>query len=197
MHKNKIQHIGCAASVIVLYVGFGVPILSTEDAVRCFSIEHSRLRTAHFRAEVANHLRLQERECTEAVFENCRFPSVRCRNTDFSKARLTKTFLSHANIQNCNFEHADLRFVNLYKAQIWKSDLSHADMRSVRLEAATIMGCDLHEADLANIKLEECHYDAATKWPTGFDPRSHGAILSITLSPSSQDKDVADEVPSG
>jgi hypothetical protein len=47
-----------------------------------------------------------------------------------------------------------------------------------RLAAADLAGADLTATELTGAHLEGATYDARTKWPVGFDPHRHGAILS-------------------
>lgn len=42
---------------------------------------------------------------------------------------------------------------------------------------ASLVGADLTGAKLAGTKLVGARYDSRTRWPQGFDPRKHGALL--------------------
>jgi hypothetical protein len=60
----------------------------------------------------------------------------------------------------------DLRSVDLKDAFLDDVDLSDTDLRGVDLSGASLDGAHLLGA----------HYNAATRWPTGFDPGRHGAV---------------------
>ncbi len=40
------------------------------------------------------------------------------------------------------------------------------------------MGADFRGADLRGTDMHGTYYDARTRWPAGFDPLKHGAILT-------------------
>jgi uncharacterized protein YjbI with pentapeptide repeats len=54
--------------------------------------------------------------------------------------------------------------------------LRRAGMEGADLTRADLRGADLTGADLG-ADLGDARYDANTRWPAGFDPRKHGAIL--------------------
>jgi hypothetical protein len=62
----------------------------------------------------------------------------------------------------------DLRGEDLAGAFLVNTDLSDSDLR----------GVDLSGADLENACLRGALYDAHTRWPAGFDPTRHGAVLT-------------------
>jgi hypothetical protein len=61
----------------------------------------------------------------------------------------------------------DLRGMELQDAFLADVDLSDTDLRGVDLSAANLGGAYLVGA----------RYDLHTRWPDGFDPRAHGAML--------------------
>jgi uncharacterized protein YjbI with pentapeptide repeats len=42
---------------------------------------------------------------------------------------------------------------------------------------ATLMEANLTGADLTGARMHGAYYDAHTRFPAGFDPRAHGAVL--------------------
>lgn len=55
---------------------------------------------------------------------------------------------------------------DLSRARLCDADLTHADLREGRLLGA----------NLTSARLRGARYDAATRWPPGFNPRRHGAV---------------------
>jgi len=86
---------------------------------------------------------------------------------DFTSANLIK-----ANLSNANLSRAILRGANLTGA-----NLSGARFKNAKLINTRLAGADLSGADLTGAKLTGATYDAATIWPTGFDPVAAGATL--------------------
>jgi uncharacterized protein YjbI with pentapeptide repeats len=66
-----------------------------------------------------------------------------------------------------SLQGADLRGRNL-----WGADLRRANLRDADLRGANLGGALLAQADLTGAV-----YNRRTVWPTGFDPREHGALL--------------------
>lgn len=53
----------------------------------------------------------------------------------------------------------------------------HARLAGTRLAGSCFRKCDLRRADLAGADLRGLRYDRFTRWPAGFDPVEHGAVL--------------------
>ena len=70
----------------------------------------------------------------------------------------------------------DLRGADLQGADLRRSDLRGANLTGVNMPRANLRGTDLRGARLSSITLTRARYDAATRWPAGFDPRVYGAI---------------------
>jgi uncharacterized protein YjbI with pentapeptide repeats len=62
---------------------------------------------------------------------------------------------------------ADLRYADLRGADLTETELNQADLRGTNLAGAKLDGA----------KLAGAVYDRHTRWPAGFDPRKHGAVL--------------------
>jgi uncharacterized protein YjbI with pentapeptide repeats len=60
---------------------------------------------------------------------------------------------------------------DLYEANLVGANLNGVILREANLSGADLGGADLHGADLTGAK-----YNAATKWPDGFDPAAAGAV---------------------
>ncbi|MBV9865757.1 MAG: pentapeptide repeat-containing protein [Abitibacteriaceae bacterium] len=114
---------------------------------------------------------------------------------NFSHMNLVGTNLScvlhGANLQGANLRyavvssdltHASLRGANLQEADLldgtWiDTDFTHADMRRAHLHRV-----EFQQAKLTGANLRGLQYDSATKWPHGFNPKQHGAILVPSVS---------------
>jgi uncharacterized protein YjbI with pentapeptide repeats len=121
---------------------------------------------------------------------------------DLSKADLRGAILRHAcmwgtNLPGAQLQDADLRGAKLPFARLKGADLAGADLRGAILTEITgasyqfdapeylpqpIQQSDLYRimldaVDFAGVKLTGARYDVHTRWPAGFDPRQHGAVL--------------------
>lgn len=86
---------------------------------------------------------------------------------DLSGAKLTGAKLPGAKLEKASMTGADLTGASLTRAVLRGSDL-----RGARLQSADLTGADLTGANLANAL-----YDPQTRWPEGYDPLKHGALL--------------------
>jgi uncharacterized protein YjbI with pentapeptide repeats len=86
---------------------------------------------------------------------------------DLAGARLSGSVLRGAKLVKANLAGANLTGVELVN-----SSLQEADLRGAKLQ-----GADLTGANLTGIQLAGALYDAKTRWPSGFDPTRHGALL--------------------
>ncbi|MCQ4044723.1 pentapeptide repeat-containing protein [Streptantibioticus rubrisoli] len=93
---------------------------------------------------------------------------VRCIEADLRGARLVK-----ADVREADFSRADLREANLRKARAHDAVFAGADLR-----LADLRGCDLSGADLRQANLEGALASDLTVWPTGFDLRSAGVVVT-------------------
>lgn len=109
------------------------------------------------------------------------------RGANLSGADLVGVNLHGAYLGHANLEHADLRMAysrsanlskaNLSEAQLLGADLREADLSMADLYKADLRGANLIKADLLNANLIGSKYNRFTKWPEGFDPSAHGAVL--------------------
>jgi len=75
--------------------------------------------------------------------------------------------LAVVNLEGANLDRASLRGASLDKAYLKGTNLKRANLERANLEGAYLVG----------VNLEGAKYSTDTKWPDGFDPKSHGAIL--------------------
>jgi hypothetical protein len=63
-------------------------------------------------------------------------------------------------------------------SRVWleRVDFRGADLGEADFRDAQILGCDFRGANLEHADLTAATYDAATRWPEGFDPEEHGAM---------------------
>jgi uncharacterized protein YjbI with pentapeptide repeats len=90
--------------------------------------------------------------------------------------------ITPADLTNAQLLGATLRGAKLARGVLKGADLTKADLRSVvltgaNLQGAKLQGANLTGADLTGADLTNALYDAATRWPVGFDPQKHGALL--------------------
>jgi uncharacterized protein YjbI with pentapeptide repeats len=81
---------------------------------------------------------------------------------------------------------------NLTAALLTRADLSGANLTLAALGGAVLRGTKLFGANLDGVWLQDrpwrdadllgAFYDIHTRWPAGFDPHAHGAIL-VTAPP--------------
>lgn len=121
------------------------------------------------------------------------------RGANLRDANLRNSSLSEANLAGAVLVGADLREVQMALADLSGSDmrdvvalavvpidgvrrvvdmfgvnLRGADLRGADLSGVSILAADLREADLQGANLRGAIYDAETRFPEGFDPRSRG-----------------------
>lgn len=131
----------------------------------------------HFRTgEILVHLPgtvLQPDDLRGLSLEGADLRAERLRGFNLRDARLRGANLSDAVLNDCNLENADLvgcRMVgvSLRGARLRGADLRGADFRGSGAERVLTPG-RLEGADFFGAL-----YNAATRWPRGFDPAAHG-----------------------
>jgi uncharacterized protein YjbI with pentapeptide repeats len=101
--------------------------------------------------------------------------------SELEGAELEGANLSRANLTGSNLSWVHMWNGNLEGARLHAARLVGADLRGVSLVNTDLTGADLRKAVLAKqgfepAELTKARYDAGTRWPNGYDPRSHGAI---------------------
>jgi len=74
-------------------------------------------------------------------------------------------------------EEVKVESIDLSKVNLRALNLSEADLSDAILRMADLRATDLTHAKLAGADLDQAIYDEKTRWPEGFDPEKHGAIL--------------------
>jgi uncharacterized protein YjbI with pentapeptide repeats len=86
---------------------------------------------------------------------------------NLSGAVLFKANFERANLTGANFEGAQLHFACLTNANLSGASFEGANLHKAKLEGANLTGALLY-----GTKMEGVKWDAATKWPAGFDTRN-------------------------
>ena len=89
---------------------------------------------------------------------------------------LSRADLAGANLREANLNGADLRAAKLWLADLGGADLRRANLRNTDLRESNLVGADLRETNLQDTNLTGARYDSNTRWPSGFDPLSSGAL---------------------
>lgn len=101
-----------------------------------------------------------------------------------SRANLSGTDLSDGSLLGADLRQADLTGATLAGTFLRQADLRGAVLRDCRLSGkipfkvqhARLEGADLTGATIEMDQFQVC-YDHLTKWPEGFDPAAHGAVV--------------------
>lgn len=105
---------------------------------------------------------------------------------DFSNLDFSRANLSWMNLSGACFQGADLSWVNFSGADLVKTDfskganLTFANLSRADLTDADLRGAILDEANLEDTVLNNALYDSKTKFPSGFDPATSGAVTFET-----------------
>jgi uncharacterized protein YjbI with pentapeptide repeats len=92
-------------------------------------------------------------------------------------ANLAGANLLLASLVEAQLQGADLRGAFFTKARCFDADFRGADLRGADLRTAILAGADFRGADLRGADFERAKYDETTRWPEGFDPKKHGAMI--------------------
>jgi len=110
---------------------------------------------------VAKQARLGEVVCSKC----------KVKNADFTNAQLSFRQGGNAvQLTDTTFKGADLRGSNINTATLTNVDFSGANLTGVNLGNATLLNVNFEGAVLEETNFEGAKYDAATKFPAGFDP---------------------------
>jgi hypothetical protein len=80
-------------------------------------------------------------------------------------------------VKNEELAGTQWRYVNLRGVTFVNVDLRRANLEGADLRGATFAETDLRDANLAGADLTGVYFDRFTRWPAGFDPTAHGAVL--------------------
>jgi len=142
----------------------------SEDAPAGIVIRH--LRTGESLFHTAGNA-LRSEDLRGVCLEGADLRAEQLRGLDLRGARLRGSNLEEAALQDCCLDEADLAGCRLVGAWLRGASLKGADLRG-----ADLGGRGATRA-LTTGRLEGAHffgarYNAATRWPTGFDPAAHG-----------------------
>jgi uncharacterized protein YjbI with pentapeptide repeats len=108
-------------------------------------------------------------------------------NAELARAELPRAPLSFAvlrgaNLVGANLAGADLEGAVLSCTPSWPmltipQALSVAHLAGANLTGANVRGVDFRLIYLARVNFTGAVYDTHTRWPKGFDPQKHGAVL--------------------
>lgn len=140
-------------------------------------VTHVTYRNANLPGfEVKAGARLPGSDFTAAVLPRARFYAADLRGSSFGSAVLDEANFEAAILNDCDFHDAKLRRCNLRSASLVKANLEGADLTETDLRTA-----DLTDCRLTGTVLLGAWYDAGTRWPSAFDPRTHGAMTARHL----------------
>jgi len=115
--------------------------------------------------------------------------------TQFEGVSWKGAYLYGAQLGGACFKDADLYWAGFFMAHLDGADFENANLRGVDLKQASCVGANFRGADLGkdslggrsqlqgadftgailnHVTLDGAEYDKETKFPTGFDPTSHG-----------------------
>jgi len=160
--------------------------LDSEDDVREVVLAHRELRSLFFAGRDLRLARFDGADLRRANFDGATLVNVH-----FDAAHMEHTTLVGATLKYADFPGAHLVRANFTGATLWDADLSAADLRAAvlasaklnradlsgaHMENAVLTNADLRGAELAGAHLTGARFDAATRWPAGFDPVERGAV---------------------
>jgi hypothetical protein len=123
------------------------------------------VKAALERARIRNLLYTRLTEVEDPIYPDLGPPGLQFYASDLRGKTLTGLRLVNANLFG-----ADLRGAIVGRVDMTRAELRHADLR----------GVDLSQANLSEALLYGARYDENTRWPFGFDPQQHGAVLTTT-----------------
>jgi uncharacterized protein YjbI with pentapeptide repeats len=104
-------------------------------------------------------------------------PLGQLQGLDFTGATMYWASLGDADLSFATFAGASLRGAILDGAACRHTSFRGADLSKDNLGGRTsFRGADLSSADLEGATLTDAVFDDMTKFPDGFDPRSHGMV---------------------
>jgi uncharacterized protein YjbI with pentapeptide repeats len=98
---------------------------------------------------------------------------IRHRGSNAVIRRIDADSLVDTTWPDANLEGALLRGMDLHGAEFPGASFRDADLRSANLRGADLSGAK----GLISTDLTGAIYDARTRWPKGFDPQQHGAVM--------------------
>ena len=102
---------------------------------------------------------------------------INLNRTDLQWAVLEEAHLEGVALKDAQLKDARLARANLFRAHLEGTILLRAHLDEANLQSARLEGANLTQAHLDRARLEGAIYSPGTKWPDGFDPAAHGAVL--------------------
>lgn len=170
MKKAKKKPVATFVSVlVVLWVG--------DFAIRRVSFRYASLRSSDLSGSTWWRIDLNNYNLNGYTLRSASFPESDLIGANLVGADLTKARFRGANLTRANLKQATLRGADLTACILAHAKLQSADLSGAKLKQAVLAGADLSGAKMTGIDLKRSFYDHMTKWPTGFDPKQHGATL--------------------
>lgn len=126
---------------------------------------------------------------SRADLRGSEFSSAFWFGTNLSQANLSQAKLDRAYLQQANLEGAILAGANLSRAFFFDANLKRADLQGAMLDGANLSGTNLVLANLQQAKFDGTIYDAATRFPNGFE---RGRVSLTTAQSKSQNEEPPD-----
>jgi len=155
------------------------------------NLQEADLENAYLQGTFLRNANLQKANLRDAFLQGAKLSFVDLRDANLEEASLRGVHLYEAKLQKsllagADLQEANLGFANLQEARLWGAILVDADLGGANLQEAYLMeadlrranlnGSDLSGADLERANLKEAKFNQDTRWPTGFDPTTVGAI---------------------
>lgn len=113
-----------------------------------------------------------------ALLRGARLPGAHLRGANICESNLAGADLTGADLRDAELCGTSLRRANLAGADLSWAGLADVDLSSTNLKGANLTGAHLQGGDdYAGTDLTGAVFDRHTRWPSGFDPRKHGAKL--------------------
>jgi len=109
-------------------------------------------------------------------FAGCALQEIRASGSDFQGADLHGADLSGADLTSARLQAANLCGASLYRCRLKRAKLQGADLRGADFRGHGLF-VTLSDDYLAEADFRGAFYNAATRWPMGFDPRRRGCVL--------------------
>jgi hypothetical protein len=150
-----------------------------EAELRSYGFAFANLRHANLTGADLRHASFWGADMTGAILigaklERAKFWRARATGADLTRASMKNAILHAATLQKAILRDADLRGARLddLGTRVGAKERGGADLRE-----ADLAGADLRGAMMKGAVLTGARYDPHTRWPEGFDPQRHGAIL--------------------
>jgi uncharacterized protein YjbI with pentapeptide repeats len=131
----------------------------------------------------------------EAVFVGADLSMAYFYDTDLSKADFRNAKMDYTQMGRAILTGANLEGVNMSTVGLIDAKLSDANLKGLKgigeVYSANFVGADVRGANLSKMafgnntkpNFRMARYDAATRWPAGFDPVDAGAVLTTEEKP--------------